>query len=239
MPYNFHLPPHSPPEQLLAAGESLAQFLKELPVAEEPYRQWEEDLRAEIGVVAKALQTGATNHVLMGQLEEEQELYHGLIQTIHSSRRHPFTAKAQAAVRLGSLLHRLHSTPANRPSEERVTELNLLFADFDQAPAQCDLATLDLLTWYDRLKSVHRKLDGLAARERSIWNAKQRILSILNLCEQLVRYQAETGRTPYAQLTGRLEALLEEIRAPHRSGPRTGDSSPAAEGASTAAALNG
>ena len=203
-----------PPEQLLASAQKGLEILQALPENDGFHRCLATDLTKEVALLKQILGSGDPSDCRAGNraLDDEREaLYAGLAETIRSGRRHPLSAKAQAAARLGALLDHRRPT-ALRPSVDECTaELKLLFADFDQAPAQSDLVTLDLLTWYDKLKAIHTRYAQTVSAESApdaqlpehlpaLTTAKQRITAILRICSLTVAYQAEQGRPPYTTM---------------------------------------
>ena len=212
-----------PPDQLLASAQKGLEILQALPEHDGFHRCLAADLAQEIGLLNRILGSGSPSDCreIQSALDGEREaLYAGLAETIRSGRRHPLSAKAQAAGRLGALLDHRRSTSLRPSVDECTAELKLLFADFDQAPAQSDLVTLDLLTWYDKLKAIHlRYTQTVSAGSASdatlqeslpaLTTAKQRITAILRICSLTVAYQADQGRAPYITMAEQFDQAFQ------------------------------
>jgi hypothetical protein len=212
-----------PPEQLLASAQKGLEILQALPENDGFHRCLAADLAQEIGLLNRILGSGAPSdsREIQRALDDEREaLYAGLAETIRSGRRHPLAAKARAAGRLGALLDHRRSASLRPSVDECTAELKLLFADFDQAPAQSDLVTLDLLTWYDKLKAIHTRYTQTVSAESApnikpheslpaLTTAKQRITAILRICSLTVAYQAEQGRAPYITMAEQLDRAFQ------------------------------
>jgi hypothetical protein len=154
-----------------------------------------EDLRTQLARLSDLTPAVETQDGLTGErLELERDgLASGLIRTIEAARRHPFTAKSQAAFRLWALCeHRAGSSEGWGSGDE--CDLKLLFADFDQAPAQSDLATLDLLTWYEKLRAAQAHTAAAPGLPGAVRAAKVRLVRMMTLSLGWCRPQADWER---------------------------------------------
>jgi len=216
--------------QLVAVGTRIGEVLKGLPPQDLFHRQLASDLIEEIGILSRILsarQNGKLESTKDGLDAERMQLYSGLAQIIRAGCRHPFAAKAE---------------------EDRTAELDLFFAGFDHAPFQLDLTALDLLSWYQKLKTVHAQYLESAKEELSaagkteslappVQEVGHRLAALLSLICQGIRHQSRKARAPYDRLTTRLEEALNATRTGNPRHSRhsvSGKSTPPAQ-----AALNG
>lgn len=237
--------------QLVAVGTRIGEVLKGLPPQDLFHRQLASDLIEEIGILSRILsarQNGKLDSTKDGLDAERMQLYSGLAQIIRAGCRHPFAAKAEASLRLCQTLERHGLATQPTGPEDRTAELDLFFAGFDHAPFQLDLTALDLLSWYQKLKTVHAQYLESAKEELSaarkteslappVHEVRHRLAALLSLICQGIRHQSRKARAPYDRLTTRLDEALSATRTGNPRHSRhsvSGKSTPPAQ-----AALNG
>ena len=214
-------------EQLLAATTKVGELLSDLPANDGYHRELATDLAGQSAVLGRILGQDPSNEfsILKRQLDDERDvLYTGLAQSIRSAQRHPSLAKATSAKNLSALLDRRQASLHRLSDDENTAELLLLCADLDTKAAQADLATLDLLDWYSKIKTVNREFEEAVLEEAQgavpeeeqlppLTLVKKKLATILRLLLQGIAYQAGNQRAPYVELAAQLDEALAAIRS--------------------------
>lgn len=237
--------------RLVEVGGRIGKVLEGLPGQDTFHRELAADLAAEVARLAPLApdrEASALKPSREGLDEERAMLYTGLTRMIRAGCCHPFAAKADAAGRLRRVLDRHGLNAEATGSGDRTAELDLFFAGLDHAPFQTDLATLDLLTWYKKLRAVHVRyqeaekeesclIGDRSAAPPSMHEVRQRLSSLLGLIREGIRHQAERARAPYDRLAARLEEAIHGTAGMSPRPPR--GQGPGRPEVSEPAALNG